>query len=365
MKCVCKKDHLRSAIALSEKMTGKYLALPVLGTTLLVVEGGTVTVRATNLDIGIEISIPATITDGGVVAVPGSVISSLLSNLQSEDVILELDDHKNLIITTPHTSARIKTHPHEDFPNLPTVAEKNSFSMNIDTFVSALRSVVYSASLSDIKPELSSVFLYTDGPVLICAATDSFRLAEKRVPLPDKEKDFSLLIPHKNIQELIRVFDGRSGVMKIFFDDNQAVFQTDGVYLTSRLVEGVFPDYKQIIPKEFGTEAVILKHDLLNAVKITNLFSDKFNKITITITPSKKLCAVSSFNADVGENKTTLDAAISGDDTQLNFNHKYITDCFQSITSDSVSLQVSGGRLLIIKNVGDPSFTYLLMPLNQ
>lgn len=366
MKIECSKEKIQNAISLTERIASKNLTLPVLENILLIAEDNTLTVRATNLDLGVEVVLPVKIEEAGIVAVPGGIINTLLANVQSETISLKVDKNKNLHVTTKKTSTRIKTHPHEDFPILPKVKEEKSFTISIDKFIGGLKSVWYSAAISDIKPEISTVSVVAEGDTVTFAATDSFRLAEKKITLSNITDDFSFLIPFKNISELIRIFDGKEDDIVIYFDDHQIAFKSKGLYVTSRLIDGIFPDYKQILPKEFTSEVIVLKQDLLNAIKITNLFSDKFNKITIDIKPSEKKFEIHSKNSDVGDNKTLIDAALSGDDVTLNFNYKYIIDCFQSIKQDSVSLHLNKeSQPMVIKSVGDPSFTYLVMPLNQ
>jgi DNA polymerase-3 subunit beta len=152
----------------------------------------------------------------------------------------------------------------------------------------------------------------------------------------------------------------------VCFNKNQISFSSDDVYLTSRVIDGVFPDYRQIIPKTSNTNAVILKQDLLNALKISNIFSDKFNQVNLKITPKEKIFELSSANNDIGENKTYLDAAITGENIELGFNYKYFLDCFQSITTDSLSIKFAGSMSpLAVSPVSDSSFTYLIMPMNR
>ena len=138
------------------------------------------------------------------------------------------------------------------------------------------------------------------------------------------------------------------------------------MYLTSRIIDGVFPDYRQIIPKEFKTEIVVLKQDLLNGLKLSNIFSDKFNQLNLNVSVKNKICELSSSNHDVGENKTNIDAALKGEDINLGFNYKYFLDCFPSITTDSVCIKcVDAGRPMLVTPVSDTSFTYLIMPMNR
>ena len=154
--------------------------------------------------------------------------------------------------------------------------------------------------------------------------------------------------------------------MKVCFNKNQISFSGENIYLTSRVIDGIFPDYRQIIPKGSETEAIILKQDLLNALKLSNIFSDKFNQVNLLIKPKEKIFELSSQNNDVGENKTFLDAALTGDEVEVGFNYKYFLDCFQTINTDSISLKFNkSSRPIVISPVSDNTFTYLIMPMNR
>ncbi len=365
MNVECLKEKIRDAVSIAEKVTGKNLSLPILNSLLFVAKDKTVRIRSTNLDLGIEIKIPAKVEEEGVTAIPGNVLHNLLSHIHDKTVVLKLKNN-NLSVTTNTISTVIKSYPYEDFPTLPHIQNKTPFIIDSYTFVSGLKSVVYSASLSDIKPEISSIYIHAEADSLVMAATDSFRLAEKRGSIKHGSQFHPVLIPIKNISEIIRILDSVSGDVEIHFDKNQISFITENMYITSRIVDGVFPDYQQIIPKEFKTEAVVLKQDIVDALKMSNIFADKLNQVDFSIDPKEKEFSVYSKNADVGEHTTRIEGALSGEKLSLSFNYRYLIECFSSIAKDSVVFQFSGdARPLIIRGVGDKSFMYLVMPLNK
>lgn len=367
MKLECIKNKIKEAVNLANKITGKNLTLPILSSILLIAKENSLKIRATNLDLGIEIRIPVKIEKEGITAVPGGIFNNFLSNIQENTVKLELKNN-NLSISTKNSRTLIKSYPYEDFPTLPSIEQKKeSFSISSDKFISGLKSVLYSAAISDVKPEISSVYIYTDSGNIVFVSTDSFRLAEKKIKLGNNKNISPLIIPFKNVSEILKVFDSiSSDDITISFNNNQIFFESMGVYLVSRIIDGIFPDYKQILPKEFTTEAIILKQDFLNSLKMSNLFSDQFNQISVLIDPKNKIFELKSKNPDIGENIVRLDGTLSGETVQLNFNYKYIIDCFQSLPKDSLSLQLNGKtKPLVIRGIGDRSFTYLIMPLNQ
>ncbi len=365
MKLECKIEEIRNKVLLVERITGKNLTLPVLNSILLIASGKSLKLRATNLSLGIEVEIPAKVEKEGIVAISGSVLNGVFSNVyQNENVNLESLDG-NLVIQTKKSKIKLKGQPCEDFPTIPKVSGTN-FDIDSKKLSEGIKSVYYSSSVSDIKPEISSVFVYTDEDNLVFVSTDSFRLAEKKIKIKNLPEISGILIPFKNIAEILRVFGESATTLKVCFSKNQISFSSDNIYLTSRIIDGVFPDYRQIIPKTSETSATMLKQDLLNALKISNIFSDKFNQVNLKIAPSEKVFELSSANNDVGENKTYLDAAITGEDIELSFNYKYFLDCFQSIATDSMSIKLSGaGSPIVVSPVSDQSFIYLIMPMNR
>jgi len=365
MKLECGIEKIKAGILQVEKITGKNLTLPILNSILLIASGKSLKLRATNLSLGVEIEIPAKIEKEGVVAISGTTLAGIFSNVfQNENISIESEDG-NLLIKTKKSRIKLKGQMPDDFPTIPMVDGK-TFEIESKKLVDGLKAVYYSSSVSDIKPEISSVYIYSNENNLVFVSTDSFRLAEKKIKMNEIEEVPGILIPFKNISEILRIFGEVKDLVRVCFNKNQISFSSENVYLTSRVIDGVFPDYRQIIPKEFNVEAVVLKQDLLNALKLSNIFSDKFNQINLKILPKEKVFELSSANNDVGENKTYLDAAIKGEDALLGFNYKYFLDCFQSINTDSISIKLNqASKPMVISGNSDNSFTYLIMPMNR
>jgi DNA polymerase-3 subunit beta len=365
MKLECSIEKIKNALNHVERMTGKNLTLPVLGSILWVAKGSTLILRATNLSIGIEITIPAKVEKEGVLAIRGDVLTSLFSVLVNDTTVSFEQKEQILQVKTKFSKINLKTIGYEDFPTLPIV-QGDSYTIPVKNLYDGLKAVSYSAAISEIKPEIGSIYMYPDSESLVFVATDSFRLAEKRVKNKHQFNFSGVLLPFKNVQEVIKVLENNSEDVEFTISKNQASFKLQGIYITSRVVDGIFPDYKQIIPKNPTSTAIILKQDLLSALKVSNVLSDTFNQVTLRIDPSKKECILESKNNDIGENSTSISAALTGEAITLNFNYKYILDSFQSINSDSVALEFYGAnKPMIMKGVGDPSFLYVVMPMNR
>lgn len=367
MKAECSVEKIKEALTQVERITGKNLTLPILSAILIIVSKNQCKLRSTNLSIGIEIDIPAKVTEEGVVAVKGDIISQFFNTIKTQGTITLESVNDNLIIKTKESSSTIKCLPSEDFPTIPVV-ESNEYSISGKKFIEGLRSVYYSASLSDIKPEIASIYIYKNSEDLVFVATDSFRLAEKKVKLNTNIEFPEILLPFKNTVEIIRVLQESTGDIFIKSTKTQISF-TDkerGIYLTSRIIDGIFPDYKQILPKEYTTEVTVLKQDLLQALKLSNIFSDKFNQIVLKVNIGEKFLEINSKNNDVGENTVKVGIKCSGEDISMSFNQKYFLDCFQSISEDTVVLHFTQtNRPMTIQGGAANSFLYLVMPLNR
>jgi len=362
----CEKSKIESVIQKASRLANKHLTLPVLACIYLEAIEGKLIVRSTNLDLGIEIDLKVKVLKTGVLAVPANVLLGALSSMKDPKIVLESKEG-NLKVSSGKNSALIKCLPYEDFPVIPKLNNGNVLKINSHNLISGFKSVWYSASVSNIKPELSSVYVYKEDTGLVFVATDSFRLAEKKINIKITEDFPQILIPFKNVAEIMKLFEDYNGDLNIIFEKNQAAFTADDTYVVSRLIDGNFPDYKQIIPKNFATTAVILKNDIINSIKASNVFSDTLNQVRFKTNIKDKNIKIESKNNDVGEYQDFINtASISGEDVELNFNNKYIMDCMQSITADSLSLSFGGiGKPLVINGATDKSFLYLVMPMNR
>ena len=365
MKIECTKDNLKEVVLKSNRISGKRLSLQILNNIFLKTEDNSLLVKSTNLELGIEITIPVKTYSEGEVVVSGEVLRTLLENLKEETVIIE---HKkdSLEVSTKKTKTLIKTYPDTDFPTIPVVSSKNDTVLSSKNLLGGLQSVWYSATTLNMKPELSSVYINTDNGYMYFVATDSFRLAEKKIEVKKDICVNEVLIPIKNIPEIMKILEEMEREITLSVDKNQISFSDTHTYLTSRLIEGNFPDYRQIIPKESLTQLIVLKNDLANSFNLSQFFSDKFHQVHIDVFKKEKKFKISTKNIDIGENVQYVDATISGEDISLNFNYKYMQECLQSINGDSVSLELSGvGKPVVMRGCSDKTFFYLVMPMSK
>ena len=359
------KSPALNAILLAEKMIGKKESLPVLSCILLDAQKSLI-VRATNLEAGIEVTIPCDVIEKGILAVPASIFSQTLRSIGA-DIITLRSDEENLIVESKGTKTLIKAIPNEEFPILTNESKGKEITISREKFLRGLQAVAYAASTSMIRPELGSIYVSLKRDGLVCVATDSFRLAEKKIVGVVSEDGNDILIPLKHVGELSHTLERIAGESILLgVDDAQLTVSGDGVRFMSRVVDANFPDYKTIIPKSALTEATLLKADLAEMLKKARVFAGGEQHVGLHIYPGKKIFSATARSADVGEMSDTLDAAVSGEDLDINFHIGYLAECLPSLPSDSVTLSFAGpGRPLVIRGVGDASFMYLVMPLNK
>lgn len=366
MKFECNTEKIKAAITLTARFTPKNPNLPILKTILITAHEGEVILRSTNLECGVEIRVPAKVDVGGVAAVPGDILAGFMGNIAVEKSITFTLDSGVLRVQSQRARAAIKTLPHDDFPTLPTVSAEQSFSMRGGELSKLIRAVGFCASVSGIKPELQSVLLYGEAGKVFAVATDSFRLAEKTIAAKKVHGFPNIIIPIRNAAELARLLDGVSEDIDVYYNGNQLSTRFGSVYYTTRLIDGSFPNYRAIIPKENSTEAVVLKEDLSSAFKLISIFADKFAQVIVGVEPKEKTVTLSARNADVGENTVTLKAAADGSKIEMSFNGRYLADGLQSIQGESVRFAWSGqGKPLSMGSSGDTSFLYIVMPMNR
>ena len=358
------REELLNRLEIVGRVSTKHITLPILQCVLLEAFEGTFTMRATNLEIGIESKTTLSVIEEGKIAVPASILTQTVSCMVTKEVTLRTEESV-LVIEGSGSVTHIKATPHEEFPTISRITTKGQ-KINKNLFSLGIKTASFAASVSSIKPELGSVYiLQKKEHSLTFVSTDSFRLMEKSVPQKGFILEEPILIPQKNAIELARVCDVRDCEPEFKINENQCALEfEDGVYITSRLTGGSFPDYEQIIPKEYTTHSTILKNDLAHSFKKTNIFLNKFLQVGIHVTLSS--LTVSANSTEVGTTTESIHAQTQGDDLTLNFNQRYLSEPLSHIVDDSIILHFAGiGRPLVIEGVNDKSLRYLVMPMNK
>lgn len=359
-------EYLKKNIGYLSSSVASNPSLPSLACILCEAKDGIITFASTNLSLGIKISFNHKTDKNDTFLINASLFSGLINSIPDNNNV-SIEKKENIIqIKTKTSTFKIKTITTEDFPTIPYVLG-DSFEIHSNLLVDGIKSVYYSALASDIKPELSSVMINSDGDDLVFVSTDSFRLAEKKIKIENIISVKNILLPIKNATELMKILSGeKDKSVVIVYNKNQISFSFDGVYITSRLYDGIYPDYKQIIPKSSKTVAYFLKEDIISSVKISSIFSDKFFKTKMSIDSGNQKICLSSINQDIGEQETIIESKVEGESVDVYFHNKNLVDCFQSLKDEYIEVKIESElKPIIIKTKSNDSFLYLLMPMNK
>ena len=343
----------------------KSATLAALSSILIVTGDEGIKLRATNLETGIDLKLSGDVVSEGVVAIPATILQQIASSLTGEGKIILEHTGDIVTITSGTGKSSIKTVPYADFPSIPFPENpKNRIVVPGVLLKNLFTTIASCASNSTVRPELASIYLSIEGGVLTAVATDSFRLAEKKVPLSNTGTQGKFLIPAKNALEIAQALSDDEIIVS--FDEHQCAFVNEKGMIVSRLTNAVYPDYRQIIPKESIVEAIVLRKDFETALKRSTIFSDTFQKVRISFDPKKNTFSFFAKNTDIGESSEMLSARVSGGPLELSFNHRYLAAVLGLTQAESISLTAAGiGRPLIIRGVNDTSLLYLVSPMNQ
>lgn len=365
MKIECVVEKLQNTIERIQSIPIKNASLPLIQNIYLEAKGTTLTVRVTNLEVTVEILLPVKIESEGSVLVSNELFSKLVSSLPIHEKKVTLEVLEGMLyVYVGKNKTTLRIYPLEDFPTLPNILE-NSLSCTLKTsqFLEGIKSVYYSASVSDMKPEIASVYVYTTESEIVFVATDSFRLAEKKIKTKITTP-FNIIIPIRNINDILKLLSNEKDDIVLHFNKNTIYLATENIHISSRIIDGSFPNYHLIIPKESTTTISLLKQDITNTLKGLMLFSDKFNQVKLFANPDEKSCIFKTQNQTIGEAEYVIDANIRGEALELNFNYKYLQDSLGTLYKESIVFEcTTSNKPIVVKSVADQTFLYLIMPL--
>ena len=368
MKTVILKNNLKNGLDGVGRAIGSNLNLPVLGGVLVKTSGSQIQISATNLELAITKNVFGKVVEEGGVVVPYSIFSSTVNNISSERINLEKSKQGNLEIKTDNYSATIQAINEKEFPIIPKIENKKDFlEIEAQALKEALSKVVVAGEESELRPEIGGVLFTGETAELRLAATDSFRLAEAKIfgnQIKNKnKKTVKATVPLKTTQELIRAVGDEGDSVKIYLENNQALFETPNTSIISRLIEGEFPDYKSIVPDGTDTNITIKREELISALKLASSFVSRTNDIKLS-TKDKKIVEIYSGDNSDGENKYLIPAKIEGPAVEVVFNWKYLLDGVRTGSGKEAFLGLNGGeKPAVIKTPGDETCFYILMPI--
>jgi len=370
MKFITLVESLKKAVSLAEKATGRNLTLPILGNLLIQTEKGQLKISATDLEIGLNVYVMGKIEeDEEKTTVSAKTLNNFLTNLNEEKVSLEVKNN-NLKVKSGVFEALIQGISIDDFPIIPQIKTEKYLELSIDNFIVAFGQVVNSAAIGG-RPELNGVLIKFNGENLKLVATDSYRLSEKTLKADDFKTNLkdriSVICPLKTVQEVLRIaqeLKGEAATVKIYIEPSQIFFDFGSLNLISRVLDGNYPDYEAIIPREFKTKLLFSRKSLIEAVKITGLFSSRINDLKLKIDPEDDKLKLEAEESGLGQGRSELKGKIEGEPLEISFNYRYLLDGLNNISSNEVFMGFNDDNSpSLIKSPEDSSYLYILMPI--
>jgi len=371
MKINILKEKLKKGVNIVERISQKSLTLPVLQNILFKTEKNFLKLSTTNLESAINWWSLVKVEKQGETCVPIKFLSNLLSFLPEKPVSLSVESFA-MDLVCGNYKTKIKGINPEEFPIIPQLEGGQVVMVDSFSFCQALAQILNVPSSSTVRPEISGIYFVFESNLIKMVATDSFRLAEKKLFLNTKiSKRHSLILPQSAAKEIVGVFGEKQGNLKISFSPNQILFEctmseTDHpeIQFISKLIGGEYPNYEEIIPKKYKTQVQVERKELLNQIKSASLFSGKVNEVKLKIIPKSNKVEILSQSPDLGEYKSFFTGDIKGDELTVSFNHRFLIDGISEIKKDKLSFNLTDGDgPAALSPLGDKDYLYIIMPI--
>src|ERR671929_613329 len=361
MKVVCARDELAQKLGVVSRAVSTRASVQILSGVLLRAEGGRLHLAATDMELSLRSSLDAQVDGEGAVVVPGRLLVDLVRLLPVEDVTFEHRADEGVVrVTCGSSSASLHTYAAEDFPRLPDLDTVGTFTVDREALLDTVARVSRSASRDESRPVLTGILVRFEGGKLVMAATDSYRLSVKETPLGGDAPELEAIIPARALAELARIAQ-TADTIELGVHENQVVFAADDVWLTTRRIDGQFPNYKQLLPETFEHELTLPRNELLDVVRRVAVMVQRTSPIQLRFGEGE--LTVYARTQDVGEAKESMPVQFSGDAMEIGFNAEFLREGIESIGADDVRMKlISPLRPAVIQG-GEDDPTYLIMPI--
>lgn len=364
MKISCTKENLNKGLVIVSRAVATRAQLPVLNNILLATENGGLKIAATDLEIGISTWIGAKVEGEGAITIPSRMIIDFVANNNDEIINLEIKDD-SLKLSSKKYQATLNGIKAEEFPKIPDLSKKILTEFSASDFKKAINLVNFASAYDDTRPVLNGVLIKFIDQKIKMAATDSYRLAEKTLlALKPIKEGKSLIIPNRGLNEVSRIISEGDEKITICLGETQAMFKIGETQIVTRLIEGAFPDYQQIIPKTSNLEILVNKNEFFGALKMAGLFArENANNIKLKI-EEPNLIEIHATSPQLGSEVSKVEGEVKGKGIEITFNAKYLLDVFNNLDFEKVALSFSDKFApSMLKGIGDESYLYIIMPL--
>jgi DNA polymerase-3 subunit beta len=361
MKLTCSKDDLVAKLAIVARGVSTRTAVQILAGILLRAEDGRLDLAATDMELSLRTSLDAQVEGDGAAVVPGRLLVDIARLLPDSEVTLEhRADEGVLRVECGTASYRLNTYSVEDFPRLPEVEPSALHAIDRDALLDTVARVSRSSSRDESRPVLTGILVRFDAGKLVMAATDSYRLSVKETVLEGTAPDLEAIVPARALGELGRIAQSGDEI-QVGVHENQVVFGADGVWLTTRRIDGQFPNYRQLLPEQFEHEVVLPREELLAVVRRVSVMAQRNSPLRLRFAEGE--LAVSAQTQDIGEARETLPAAFNADTLEMGFNADFFRDGVESMASEDITLKLISPLRPAVMNGGEDDPTYLVMPI--
>src|ERR671930_1619636 len=361
MKIVCQRDELSQKLAVVARAVSTRASVQILSGVLLRAEAGRLHLAATDMELSLRSSLDAQIEGDGAVVVPGRLLVDLVRLLPESEVTIEhRADESVARVTSGPSSSTLHTYAAEDFPRLPDLDAVGTFTVDRESLLDTVSRVSRSASRDESRPVLTGILVRFETGKLVMAATDSYRLSVKETELPGEVPELEAIIPARALAELARI--AQSGdTIELGVHENQVVFAAEDVWLTTRRIDGQFPNYKQLLPESFEHDVTLPRAEFLDVIRRVGVLVQRTSPLQLRFSEGE--LRVLARTQDVGEAEETLPVAFSGDPLEIGFNAEFLREGIESISADELRLRlISPLRPAVIEG-DDTDPTYLIMPI--
>jgi DNA polymerase-3 subunit beta len=355
------KDELASKLTTVARGVSTRTAVLVLGGIQLRAEAGRLHLAATDMEVSLRGSVEAQVADEGTVVVPGRLLLDIARSLPDSDVTIEHRPEEAVVVVSSGTATyRLHTYSAEDFPRLPDVETLPLHSVDRDALVETISRVGRSASRDESRPVLTGILVRFEPGKVVMAATDSYRLAVKETPVDGTLPDLEAIIPARALQELARIAAG-SDELQLGLLENHVVFGADGTWLTTRRIDGQFPNYRQLLPEQFEHELMLPREELLEVVRRVSLMAQRNSPLRLRFAEGE--LTVSAVTQDVGEARESLPAPFAADPLEIGFNAEFLRDGLESVDADTIKFKLISPLRPAVLEGDTPDYVYLIMPI--
>jgi DNA polymerase III subunit beta len=362
------QENLARGLSVVSRAVSTRSTLPVLANVLLKTEDAGLKLTATNLEIGITYWVPGKIDSDGATTVPAKLLTDYVNALQGgERVDLELTAGQTLHLRAGRYESHIKGIDADEFPAIQTAGDRPTTRIAQNVLRQALEETAFAAASDEARPILTGVLARFEGDTLTLAAADNYRIAVKTIPILDPVPETSVVIPARALNELVRILADIDQPIEIVLAQarNQILFHLEGIDLVSRLIDGQFPNYQQVLPQSHTTRAVLDREELLRAVRPAALIAhESANIVKLQIEANGHAGITVSANAEVGDHVGQVEAAVEGDGTTIAFNARYLADVLTNVDAEQFALELNGPLSPgVFKPIGDDRYVHVVMPV--